>query len=222
MTGGTPRPASAGSGGPGTRSGPRRIGVFGGTFDPPHIGHLVAAVNVRHALELDVVLLIPAGSPWQKLGTRAITPAPDRLAMVQAAVAGVEGLEACDLEVERSRAAGGDPAPSYTVDTLLALSDRYPGAQLFVIVGTDAAAGLPSWSRPDEVVRLARFVVVDRPGTAPDLPALTEWIRVEVPHLEVSSTDLRARFVDGRPLEFLVPDGALDVARQRSLYGAAR
>jgi nicotinate-nucleotide adenylyltransferase len=185
--------------------------VFGGTFDPPHIGHLVTAVNVRHALGLDLVLLVVAGSPWQKEGLRSITPAPDRLAMVQAAVEGVEGVEASDVEVER-------PGPSYTADTLEALGGAFPGAGLFTIVGSDAAAGITTWGRYEEVLRRSHMVVVDRPGQACDLPNVTEWIRVEVPHLEVSSTDLRERFSDGRPLDFLVPPTVLRVADARGLY----
>lgn len=193
---------------------PERLGVFGGTFDPPHVGHLVTAVNVRHALRLDRVLLVVASVPWQKEGSRVISPASDRLAMVAAAVDGVEGLEASPVEIER----GG---PSYTADTLAALADRHPGAALFTILGEDAAAGLPTWERSGEVVRRSTLVVVDRPGVRAPLPEGVDWVRVEVPHLDVSSTDLRARVVDGRPLEFLLPPAVIDVIRSRHLYGAA-
>ncbi len=192
----------------------RRIGLFGGTFDPPHIGHLVTAVNVRHLLNLDVALFVVAGSPWQKEGTRSITPAADRLAMVQAAVAGVNGLEASSVEVNRE-------GPSYTVDTLETLADAFPGAEFYTVVGADAAALLPTWERFEQVLRLSHMVVVDRPGVASDVPPLTDWIHVEVPHLAVSSTDLRARFADGRPLDFLIPDAVLRVAGERGLYRAA-
>lgn len=127
-----------------------RVGVFGGTFDPIHIGHLVAAVNVRHALALDRVLLVVANEPWQKAGTRAITVAADRLAMVEAAVAGVAGREASALEIER----GG---PSYTADTVAEIEARNPGAELFVIVGTDVADGRPlEFLVPDAVIRCIR------------------------------------------------------------------
>lgn len=192
---------------------PRRIGVFGGTFDPPHVGHLVTAVNIGHLLDLDVVLLVVAGSPWQKEGTREITPAADRLAMVVAAVAGVSRLEASSIEVDR-------PGPSYTADTLRALAGAHPGAEFYTVVGADAAALLPTWERYDEVLRLSRMVVVDRPGTTTDLPPLTDWIHVQVPHLDVSSTDLRARVADGRPLDFLVPDAVQRVIVERGLYGS--
>lgn len=191
---------------------PLRIGVFGGTFDPPHVGHLVTAVNVGHELDLDRVILMVANVPWQKLGTRPITPAPDRLAMVAAAVADVPRLEVGDHEIR----AGGH---SYTADTLAALADAHPDAELFTIVGDDAASGIHSWERAAEVVERSRLVVVDRPGDPVWLDPDIDWIRVEVPRLEVSSTDLRERCGDGRPLDYLVSDDVLAVIRERGLYG---
>ncbi|MCB0957012.1 MAG: nicotinate-nucleotide adenylyltransferase [Ilumatobacter sp.] len=193
---------------------PQRIGLFGGTFDPPHVGHLVTAVNVRHALQLDVVVLMVANVPWQKVGSRAVTPAEDRLAMVEAAVGDVAGLVAGRTEIDR----GG---PSYTADTLAALADEHPGADLFTIVGDDAAAGFLSWERYDEVAARSGLVVVDRPGAPVVLPEGFHWIRVEVPRLEVSSTDLRARCADGRPLDYLVTEPVLDVIAERGLYTGA-
>jgi nicotinate-nucleotide adenylyltransferase len=179
----------------------------------------VAAINVRHALSLSTVILMVANIPWQKADSRRITPASDRLAMVEAAVAAVEGIEAGDLEIR----AGG---PSFTADTLAALAASHPGAELFTIVGDDAATGFPTWERAGEVAARSTMVVVDRPGVAvnlPDLPGGAEWLRVEVPHLEVSSSDLRARFSDGRPLDYLVTDPVLAVIRERGLYrGVAR
>jgi nicotinate-nucleotide adenylyltransferase len=194
-----------------TPSAIRRLGLFGGTFDPPHVGHLVTAVNVRHTLDLDLVLLMVANVPWQKAGSRAITPAEDRLAMVEAAVADVAGLAASGLEIEFGGA-------SYTADTLRVLGERYPDAELFTIVGDDAAAGLATWERWEEVLRMSRLVVVDRPGTPVSLDPAIDWVRIEVPRLEVSSTDLRARFDDGRPLDYLVTDPVLDVIEARGLY----
>jgi len=191
----------------------RRVGLFGGTFDPPHVGHLVTAVNVRHALDLDVVVLMVANVPWQKEGSRAITPAPDRLAMVQAAVRDVPGLVPGRQEIDH----GG---PSYTADTLAVLADEHPHAEFFTIIGDDAAAGLRTWTQWQEVVDRSQLVVVDRPGEAVELADDIEWIRVEVPRLEVSSTDLRARFTDGRPLDYLLTEPVLDVIRARGLYGA--
>ena len=183
-----------------------RVGLFGGTFDPPHVGHLVTAVNVRHALQLDLVVLMVANVPWQKAGTRPITDSAHRLAMVEAAVADVHGLVAGRAEIDH----GG---PSYTADTLQHLAVEYPGAALFTIVGDDAAAGFETWERHEEVAARSSLVVVDRPGAPVELPAQFEWLRVEVPRLEVSSTDLRARCADGRPLDYLVTDAVLDVIR---------
>jgi nicotinate-nucleotide adenylyltransferase len=191
---------------------PLHIGVFGGTFDPPHVGHLVTAVNVGYALRLDRVLLMVANVPWQKVGTRSITPADDRLAMVRAAVADVTRLEAGDHEIT----AGGE---SYTADTLARLAAEHPDAVLYTIVGDDAAANIRTWERVDEVLALSRLVVVDRPGNKVALDESIDWIHVEVPRLEVSSTDLRERCADGRPLDYLVTDPVLDVIRARGLYG---
>ena len=190
---------------------PLRIGLFGGTFDPPHVGHLVTAVNVRYALALDVVVLMVANSPWQKHGSRLITPATDRLAMVDAAVADVDGLVVGDAEIRR----GGS---SYTADTLTALAAEYPGAELFTILGDDAAAELTTWQRHDEVVAQSQLVVVDRPGKTVALPPGFTWLHVEVPRLEVSSTDLRARVRDGRPLDYLVTEPVLDLIAARGFY----
>jgi nicotinate-nucleotide adenylyltransferase len=191
-----------------------RIGLFGGTFDPPHVGHLVTAVNVRHALNLDIVILMVANDPWQKSGARDVTTAEDRFAMVEAAVSVVDGVVAGRDEIDR----GG---PSYTADTLMALAEKHAGAELFTIVGDDAAAGLTSWTRVDQVVQYSQLVVVDRPGVAVGLPKEFDWLRVESPRLEVSSTDLRSRFSDGRPLDYLVTEPVLRVIGQRGLYGSA-
>jgi nicotinate-nucleotide adenylyltransferase len=190
---------------------PERIGVFGGTFDPPHVGHLVTAVNVRHALDLDRVLLVVANVPWQKEGSRPISPGPDRLALVEAAVRGVPGLEASRVELDRA-------GPSYTADTLAELGALTPGARFYTILGQDAAARIETWERYEEVVERSTLVVVDRPGTRGHLPDGFGWVHVEVPHLEVSSTDLRARVLDGRPLEFLLPAPVVALIRERRLY----
>jgi nicotinate-nucleotide adenylyltransferase len=191
-----------------------RIGLFGGTFDPPHVGHLVTAVNVRHALNLDIVILMVANDPWQKSGARDVTTAQDRFAMVEAAVSVVDGVVAGRDEIDR----GG---PSYTADTLMALAEKHPGAELFTIVGDDAAAGLTSWTRVEQVAEYSQLVVVDRPGVAVELPTQFNWLRVESPRLEVSSTDLRSRFSDGRPLDYLVTEPVLRVIEERGLYGSA-
>jgi len=184
---------------------------LGGTFDPVHTGHLVAAVNVRHALALDRVLLVVANAPWQK-SARKITPASDRLAVVEAAVAETEGVEASSIEIDR----GGE---SYTADTLEQLVAEDAERDLFLVVGADVAADLHTWRRPDVVARLATLVVVNRAGM-PDVDVGPSW-RVEhvpIPALDISSSDLRARAADGRPLDHLVPLPAIACIRKRGLY----
>jgi nicotinate-nucleotide adenylyltransferase len=191
-----------------------RLGVLGGTFDPVHIGHLVAANEARHALALDTVLLVVANEPWQKQD-RPITPAADRLAVVQAAVDGVDGLEASDLEIAR----GG---PTYTADTLDELHRRHPGAEIFLIIGTDVADDLDTWMRVEAIQASCTLVVVGRPGSAAvDLPG---WRveRVTIPALDVSSTDLRDRLRAGRPTDFLIPASALRQIASLGLYADGR
>jgi nicotinate-nucleotide adenylyltransferase len=187
------------------------IGVFGGTFDPIHIGHLVTAVNVRHALDLERVLLVVANDPWQK-ADHQVTPAADRLAMVAAAVGDVAGIEPCDLEIRRGGA-------SYTADTLADLAAARPGASLHLVLGSDAAGGLETWERFDEVRARSELVVVTRPGSEEVRPpAGWAYRTVEVPRLDVSSTDLRARVAEGRPLDWLVTDEVIQVIAERRLY----
>lgn len=198
-----------------------RIGIFGGTFDPIHVGHLVAAVNARHTLDLDTVLMVVANEPWQKVGERAVTPARDRLAVVQAAVASCDGVEASSIEVDR----GG---VSYTADTVEEIRRTNPDAELFLIVGADVVAGLGSWERLEAVRSSVTLVPVNRPGArSVDLGLdgpLAAWraLSIEMPALEISSTDLRDRAATGRPLDFLVPDAAIRVIRERGLYALDR
>lgn len=205
---------SASSGLPGIPPGVTRVGVFGGTFDPPHNGHLAVAGWVRAELDLDVVLLVVAGEPWQKVGVRPVTPAIDRLAMVRAMCEGVEGISACDLELRRA-------GPSYTADTLgeLAAPDR----TLFLILGGDAAAGLETWERVEEVRARAVPVLVERGGVpASPLPSGWAWQRVAVPRLDISSTDLRDRLEAGLPVVGLVSPGVISCIAARGLYGGDR
>lgn len=191
-----------------------RIGIFGGTFDPIHVGHLVAAVNARYALQLDRVVMMVANIPWQKAGMRAVSTAEDRLALVEAAVGDVPGVEAGSLEIER----GGE---SYTAETLAVMRDKNPDDELFLIIGWDVAPVLTTWERWEEVQRLATLVVVNRPDYPPP-EALVEagWrvAEVKVPNLEISSSDLRARAADGRPLDYLIPEAAVRFIRSRGMY----
>ena len=197
---------------------PLRLGVLGGTFDPIHVGHLVAAVNARHAVQLDRVILMVANIPWQKTGQRTVTSAEDRFAMVEAAVGDVEGLEAGRLEIDR----GG---VSYTADTVEELAALPPAAELFLIVGWDVASELASWERWEVIQRLTTLVVVNRPGAGRPKGLDDDGWRVTevvVPNLEISSTDLRARAANGRPLDYLVPEAAVRCLRSRGLYATTR
>jgi nicotinate-nucleotide adenylyltransferase len=192
-----------------------RVGIFGGTFDPPHVGHVVAAVAARHDLGLDRVLVIPAGVPWQKAETRAISAAADRLAMVEATFAGIDGLEVSTAELDRA-------GESYTADTLEAIAAQQPGASLFLLVGSDIAPSLDTWKRPDDLRRLATVVIYERPGWGGcSAPAGWTWEPVEVPQMAVSSTDIRARVRDGRPIDGLVTREVAAMIAARGLYRAA-
>jgi len=182
-----------------------RIGVFGGTFDPVHVGHLTAACAARHQLRLDRVLLVVARDPWQKRGS-VVASAEDRYAMVAAACAGVDGLEASRIEIDR-------PGPTFTADTLEALAA--PGRVVYLVLGADAAAGLDSWERPEVVRAAATLAVVTRDGGPP--PPAGAAV-VDMPRLDVSSTDLRRRIAAGEPVDFLVPEGARAIVRDRRLY----
>lgn len=191
-----------------------RIGVFGGTFDPLHVGHLVAGTTVREELNLDRVLFVVAHVPWQKADTRFVTPSHHRLAMVEAALDGLDGLDASTLEIDR----GGD---SYTADTLDELTA--PDRELVVILGSDAAQGLPTWDRRDEVKELADIVVVDRPGTEGNPPPDGwQWRVVESPLIDLSSSNLRQRLADDLTVRFLVPDPVIDYVQRFDLYRELR
>lgn len=193
-----------------------RIGIFGGTFDPVHVGHLVAALEARQTLALDRVLLVVANDPWQKSGSRVVTPAEDRYAVVEAAVEDVAGLEASRLEIDR----GG---PSYTIDTVQELAAAHGAAELFLIVGADVAAELGTWERAEALSRAVTLVVVERGGVSSgEDPVGWRVVRLSIPALEISSSDLRRRLAEDRTVEFLVPEPAIRCIRRRGLYASGR
>lgn len=187
-----------------------RIGVFGGTFDPPHIGHLIVAQDAWSALELDRVLFVPAASPPHKTGSR-ITPAALRLEMLRAALAGDPRFEAEDLELRRA-------GPSYTVDTLRELRARYPAASLFFLLGSDQFRELHTWREPDEIARLARLVVLSRGGSEEDGRVEFPHQRLRVTRIDLSATEVRARVAAGEPIRYLVPEGVAAVIEREGLY----
>lgn len=200
-----------------TGVGRRRIGLLGGTFDPPHIGHVVAAMSVGEALGLDQVWLVPAGEPWQKRD-RPVTPGPVRLALTEAAVDGVPGLAVSDVEVRR-------PGPSYTIDTVAQLRDDDPERELVLIMGRDAALGLATWERHAELVASVEVALVDRAGgilpggpeprpVAPGAPTHLVPMR----RIDVSSTELRRRAAAGLPLVPLVAPAVAALVAQHGLY----
>ena len=183
----------------------RRVGLLGGTFDPPHIGHLVVAVEARATLNLDEVWLLVAHTPWQK-SSRGVTDAEHRLAMARAAVVGLDGLVASDFEFD-------PPGPTYTVDTLERLVRVRPEVMPTLILGADAAAGVDTWHRSADVASLADIAVVDRPGCGSTTPAT-----LAVPQLDVSSTGIRARVQTGRPIDVLCPPGVVSLISELGLY----
>jgi nicotinate-nucleotide adenylyltransferase len=187
-----------------------RVGVFGGTFDPVHVGHIVAAVDARAAVGLDRVLMVVAGDPWQKRG-EVVASAADRFALVAAAVEGIDGVEPSDIEIKRK-------GPSITYDTLAAIAA--PGRELFLVLGSDAARNMPTWRKLEETRHLATLVIVERAGDAHAEAPLPGWPveRVTIPRLDISSSDLRARLATGRPIHGLVPPAVVRTIAERGLY----
>jgi nicotinate-nucleotide adenylyltransferase len=193
-------------------SGKRRIGVMGGTFDPVHHGHLVAASEVQSRFELDEVVFVPTGEPWQKT-SRQVSAAEDRYLMTVIATASNPRFSVSRADIDR----GG---PTYTVDTLRDLRAGYPDADLFFITGADALEQILSWHQADEMFALAHFIGVTRPGydlNDHHLPVGAVSL-VEVPAMAISSTDCRRRVAGGRPVWYLVPDGVVQYISKRSLY----
>ncbi|MDG4832733.1 nicotinate-nucleotide adenylyltransferase [Solwaraspora sp. WMMD1047] len=191
----------------------RRVGIMGGTFDPIHHGHLVAASEVADRFGLDEVVFVPTGQPWQK-ADEPVSSAEDRYLMTVIATASNPRFQVSRADIER----GG---PTYTVDTLRDLHAEYgPKVQLFFITGADALDKILSWKDLDQMFELAHFIGVTRPGfelTDAHLPADTVSL-VEVPAMAISSTDCRARVAKGVPVWYLVPDGVVQYIAKRGLY----
>ena len=192
-------------------SGRPRIGVMGGTFDPIHHGHLVAASEVATSFNLDEVIFVPTGEPWQK---RGVSPAEHRYLMTVIATASNPRFTVSRVDIDR----GG---PTYTKDTLKDIRAQRPDSEIFFITGADAMAQILTWKDVDELWKLAHFVAVSRPGHAAvsqqDLPNRdVSWL--EVPALSISSTDCRGRVSRGFPVWYLVPDGVVQYISKHNLY----
>ncbi len=190
----------------------RKIGVMGGTFDPIHHGHLVAASEVADRFALDEVIFVPTGQPWQKTA-RAVSPAEDRYLMTVVATASNPRFSVSRVDVERE-------GPTYTVDTLADLHAAMPDDKLFFITGADALQAILSWKRVGEMFDHAHFVGVTRPGYELEDDHVPEGAvtLVEVPAMAISSSDCRARVAAGRPVWYLVPDGVVQYISKRNLY----
>lgn len=190
-----------------------RIGVMGGTFDPIHLGHLVAASEVAHRFDLDEVVFVPTGQPWQKQH-RQVSSAEDRYLMTVIATAADPRFSVSRVDIDR-------PGPTYTADTLRDLHVHYgPATQLFFITGADALSDILSWQRTDEVLDYAHLVGVTRPGHVLTDPGIAPGrvTLVEVPALAISSSDCRRRIVSGEPVRYLIPPGVQAYIAKRDLY----
>ncbi|WJY98120.1 nicotinate-nucleotide adenylyltransferase [Corynebacterium fournieri] len=193
----------------------RRIGVMGGTFDPIHHGHLVAASEVADRFNLDEVIFVPTGQPWQKAG-KTISPAEDRYLMTVIATASNPRFSVSRVDIDRD-------GPTYTIDTLRDLREQFPDEDLYFITGADALASIMSWHDWEEMFQLAEFVGVTRPGYELREDMLPADIQrrvhlVEIPAMAISSTDCRARAAEGRPVWYLVPDGVVQYIAKNRLY----
>jgi nicotinate-nucleotide adenylyltransferase len=190
----------------------RRLGVMGGTFDPIHHGHLVAASEVAARFHLDEVVFVPTGQPWQKTH-RHVSPAEDRYLMTVIATASNPQFSVSRIEIDR----GGK---TYTIDTLRELHELNPDSELYFITGADALAQILTWRDAAELFSLAHFIGVTRPGHVLSDPGLPDGgvSLVEVPALAISSTDCRARVAAGDPVWYLVPDGVVRYIDKRGLY----
>ncbi|KQR25166.1 MULTISPECIES: nicotinate-nucleotide adenylyltransferase [Microbacterium] len=187
-----------------------RIGVMGGTFDPIHHGHLVAASEVAQSFDLDEVVFVPTGRPWQK---HDVTESEHRYLMTVIATASNPQFTVSRVDVDRA-------GPTYTIDTLRDLHEQRPGAELFFITGADAVEQILSWRNHQQLWDLAHFVAVSRPGhvlSTEGLPS-ENVSQLEIPALSISSTDCRARVRRGHPVWYLVPDGVVQYIAKHHLY----
>lgn len=184
-----------------------RIGIFGGTFDPPHVGHLIVAQDALQALALDRIIFVPAALPPHKTSL-SITPAALRLRMLAAAIQGDPRFSVDDVELERA-------GPSYTVDTLRIYRRRHPAAELFLLIGADQFSELSTWREPEEIGRLAQLAVLTRGGESGTAGGA---LPVPVTRIDLSATGIRGRVMAGASIRYLVPAAVAALIREHSLY----
>lgn len=197
-----------------TTTAPRRLGILGGTFDPPHAGHLAAALAVQTQVALDELVLMVANEPWQKVGDRQVTAAQVRFEMTKALVAGISGLRADDREIRR----GG---PTFTVDTLEEILGEEPDSEIFLIVGADTANRLETWHRASDVVRLSTIVIVNRDNSTNAAPGFlrdAQVVNVSMNPVDVSSSAIREAVARGESINSLTSSSVASIVRDRSLY----
>ncbi|MCJ7623045.1 MAG: nicotinate-nucleotide adenylyltransferase [Anaerolineaceae bacterium] len=196
-----------------------RIGIFGGTFDPPHIAHLVLAMEAHFQLKLELVLWVLTPKPPHKQ-KRVITPSDLRAQMVKAATASNSAFELSEIEINRS-------GPHYSIETLRLLAERYPGAKLFFLIGEDSLRELPTWYQPDELLRIcAGLGVMRRPREEVDLDILEDRLAgirdkifyIDTPLLEISSTEIRKRIIQEKPFRYYVPHGVYQLIKETGSY----
>jgi nicotinate-nucleotide adenylyltransferase len=189
-----------------------RVGIMGGTFDPIHHGHLVAASEVASLFSLDEVVFVPTGEPWQKTARR-ISPAEHRYLMTVIATASNPRFWVSRVDIDR-------PGPTYTIDTITDIAEQRPGAELYFITGADALAQILSWRNAEGALKLAHFIGVTRPGyhlSAEHLP-IDSVTLLDVPAMAISSSGCRERVAEGRPVWYLVPDGVVQYINKHNLY----
>lgn len=193
---------------------PRRVGLFGGSFNPPHLAHLIVAETVREQGELDAVLWMPGRLPPHKLDAEHLAEPAHRLAMTRLAAADHPGFEVSELEMRRE-------GPSYTVETLRHLQEERPDVAYHLVIGGDSLRGLPDWHRPEEIVERVPIIVYRRPGAEPTEVAARFAGRVQfvdAPLLELSSTSIRERIRHGRSIRYLVPEAVRTYIEEHGLY----
>ncbi len=186
--------------------------MFGGTFDPPHLGHLIVADDAATVLDLDEVCFFPTGIHPLK-AEQVAAPAELRLRMIEAATAGAERFTVDDRELRR-------PGLSYTIDTIVELQDETPGVELFLLVGADILGELERWHRVEEIAQRARIAVMSRADSVGEADLASEFnlLRVEVTHVAISSSDIRERIRCGRPWRYLVPEPVYEIIERNCLY----